>query len=312
MIQAWDFAPGANFVLKMHEAAQQSRHTLAVLSEDYLRSGFTAAEWAAAFAPDPTGNERRLIPVRVRECEPGGLLGAIVYLDLVGLSKEEARRRLIDGVSGARRKPASAVWPGWRRRVRRIALPVALTAAAVAAAWLYWSRPPDLYQVRVRAVLEDGSEVDADSATLTASAVAEVKRAGGGWEVAVPRASLPADRRVIFSAARDRDFLKGAAEVVLAREANPAVTVVLRADRTAKVRGVVQDERGRAVAGAQVTVEGREGVAESDAQGFFEIAAGAADGQAVTLRVRCEGFRETRTDTLAGGTVPTTVVLPRQ
>ena len=308
VVQAWDFAPGANFVLKMHAAAQQTRHTIAVLSDDYMRSGFTSAEWTAAFAADPTGIERRLIPVRVRECEPSGLLGAIVYLDLVGLSKEEARRRLLEGVRRGRRKPGSAAWPGWRRRVARIVM----AAVAGAAGWWYWSRPPELYQVRVLAVREDGSGVDADSATLTASAGAEVKRAGAGWEVAVPRAALPANGRVTFSAALGRDFLEGEVEVVLARDANPAVTVVLRSDRTAKVRGVVQDEQGRAVAGAEVSVEGRAGVVTSDPHGFFEIAAGAADGQAVTLRVRRQGFAETRTDMLAGGTVPATVVLARR
>ena len=54
ILQAWDFAPGTNWVLAMDQAAQRSRQTIAVLSTDFLQSGFTAAEWAAAIAQDPT------------------------------------------------------------------------------------------------------------------------------------------------------------------------------------------------------------------------------------------------------------------
>jgi hypothetical protein len=83
-IQAWDFQAGGNFVLEMQTAAAGSGRTIAVLSPDYLASGFAAAEWAAAFKDDPTGAKRKLIPVRVAECDPAGLLGPIVYIDLVG------------------------------------------------------------------------------------------------------------------------------------------------------------------------------------------------------------------------------------
>ncbi|CAL8979796.1 hypothetical protein PROP_02932 [Propionicimonas sp. T2.31MG-18] len=104
-IQAWDFEPGANFVLEMHSASAEADRTILVLSEDYLASGFTAAEWAAVFATDPTGKRRHLLPVRVRPCRPGGLLASIVYLDLVGLPSTKARDVLIAAVEGGRMKP---------------------------------------------------------------------------------------------------------------------------------------------------------------------------------------------------------------
>src|SRR5262245_34562235 len=88
-IQAWDFRPGGNFVLDMHSAALESERTIAVLSPDFLKSGFTQPEFAAAFAQDPTGKNSILVPVRVRECKPGGLLGQIVYIDLVGLNEKD-------------------------------------------------------------------------------------------------------------------------------------------------------------------------------------------------------------------------------
>src|ERR1051325_8661985 len=85
--QDWDFRPGSNFVLEMHKAAALADHTTPVLSPDYLSALFTQPEWAAALVLDPTGVKRSLIPVRVRPCEPDGLLKPIVYADLVGLKE---------------------------------------------------------------------------------------------------------------------------------------------------------------------------------------------------------------------------------
>jgi tetratricopeptide (TPR) repeat protein len=98
IIQASDFGPGANFVLEMDRATREADRTIAVLSPDYLTALFTHSEWAAAFAKDPTGKDRKLIPVRVRDCQPEGLLAQIVYIDLVGHQDAVARRVLLDGV----------------------------------------------------------------------------------------------------------------------------------------------------------------------------------------------------------------------
>ena len=105
VLQAWDFRPGANFALAMQHAAAESDRTIAVLSPAYLQSGFTAAEWAAAFARDPTGTQGLLLPVRIHDCEPRGLLPQIVYIDLVGLDAEAARETLLAGMRRQRAKP---------------------------------------------------------------------------------------------------------------------------------------------------------------------------------------------------------------
>jgi TIR domain len=104
-IQAWDFVPGSNFVLEMNQAAQAASRTIAIVSPDYLNSKFGASEWAAAFAKDPEGSGRQLIPVRVREGQIEGLLKQIVYIDLVGKTESAARLALLNGVSGRRAKP---------------------------------------------------------------------------------------------------------------------------------------------------------------------------------------------------------------
>lgn len=111
VVQAWDMGAGGNFVLEMQKAAAECERTIAVLSPSYLASAFTAPEWAAAFVQDPTGAERKLVPVRVAECEPKGLLKAIVYADLVGLDEAAARHRLLEKVSKAP-VPRVGAWPG--------------------------------------------------------------------------------------------------------------------------------------------------------------------------------------------------------
>uniref|UniRef100_B8HMW8 TIR domain-containing protein n=1 Tax=Cyanothece sp. (strain PCC 7425 / ATCC 29141) TaxID=395961 RepID=B8HMW8_CYAP4 len=105
VIQAWDFRPGGNFVLDMQRAAAESQKTIAVLSESYLKASYTQPEWAAAFAQDPESLERKLIPVRVKECKPEGLLRSIVYADLVGLSEPDAKQALLSAVAKGRAKP---------------------------------------------------------------------------------------------------------------------------------------------------------------------------------------------------------------
>jgi TIR domain len=112
VIQAWDFLPGANFVLEMHRAATEANRTIAVLSQKYLESTFTQPEWAAAFAQDPQGKKQKLVPVRIEACELTGLLASIVYLDLVGLPENDARANLL-GAFNIRNKPAAApAFPG--------------------------------------------------------------------------------------------------------------------------------------------------------------------------------------------------------
>ena len=82
----------------MDKATKQARRTIAVLSPNYLQALYTQPEWAAAFRQDPTGQYRTLLPIRVEECQPEGLLASIVYIDLVNLGEHEAREALLNGI----------------------------------------------------------------------------------------------------------------------------------------------------------------------------------------------------------------------
>ncbi|HEU0076488.1 MAG TPA: FxSxx-COOH system tetratricopeptide repeat protein [Longimicrobiaceae bacterium] len=105
-IQAWDIRPGSNFVEEMDRGLKQAERVVAVLSPEYVDARFTRPEWGVAFAQDPTGEARKLIPVRVREVDLAGLLKQIVYVDFVGVHDEAATRTLLlDGVREGRGKP---------------------------------------------------------------------------------------------------------------------------------------------------------------------------------------------------------------
>jgi tetratricopeptide (TPR) repeat protein len=93
VVQAWDFAPGANFMKKMHQASERCHAVVAVLSERYLESVFAGDEWTAGF------RDRKLLPVRVGGDRPGGLLGPVVSIDLVDLNEDTARKRLLEGAA---------------------------------------------------------------------------------------------------------------------------------------------------------------------------------------------------------------------
>ncbi len=106
-IQAWDFSPGGNFVVEMQKATVECERTIAVFSRNYFLSEFAEAEWTAAFRLDPTGKNEKLIPVRIEDCQPPGLLGSIIYVDLVKLDEATARERLLAGLPKGRRKPST-------------------------------------------------------------------------------------------------------------------------------------------------------------------------------------------------------------
>lgn len=117
LFQAWDFVPGSHWTSRMRDGMVGARHTLAILSPDYLRSVYGQAEWEAAYRADPQGFARRLIPIRVRDCPRPDLLGGVVSFDLFDCTADEAKRRLQTRIGQAlagRAKPVTApAFPGF-------------------------------------------------------------------------------------------------------------------------------------------------------------------------------------------------------
>ncbi len=111
-LTAWDVRPGANLVLALDEATRQADRTLLVLSEAYLAADDeTYPEWVVAFLRDPQGKGGWVLPVRIDRCAVEGLLAAMVCIDLVDLSEQEARERLLAGVKRERAKPERTPFP---------------------------------------------------------------------------------------------------------------------------------------------------------------------------------------------------------
>jgi tetratricopeptide (TPR) repeat protein len=114
--QLRDFVAGANFAVDMDRAARRAKRTLGVLSPQALQSDYVWQEWAQRLASDPTGTKRALVLVLVEPCQPEGLLGPVVYIDLVGLDEASARERLVEElaavVRGERLLAADPAFPG--------------------------------------------------------------------------------------------------------------------------------------------------------------------------------------------------------
>jgi tetratricopeptide (TPR) repeat protein len=96
IVQDFDISYSANFLAAMHDALKRARHLIVLLTRDYDQSDFTLAEvtnFLAAAAR--AGGERRLVVLRVDDCEPAGLLAGIVYADLVGVADPRERKARI-------------------------------------------------------------------------------------------------------------------------------------------------------------------------------------------------------------------------
>lgn len=83
VVPAWDFAAGSDWPQEMQGALDAAERIVMVLSPDYLNSAHAEAEWRVAFARDPSGERRLLLPVRVREVDPSGLLETVASADVV-------------------------------------------------------------------------------------------------------------------------------------------------------------------------------------------------------------------------------------
>lgn len=122
LVQAWDFAPGSNWVFSIAQGVQGAARTVAVLSRAYATSVYGTAEWQAAWASDPLGRQRKLLVARVEGCPRPGMLAQVISIDLfprtARWTEDRARSMLLDAarraITGARAKlpPLPAFPPG--------------------------------------------------------------------------------------------------------------------------------------------------------------------------------------------------------
>ena len=109
-LQAWDIAPGDDFIARMNEFLQCSENYLAVFSSSFWESEYCRKEFQTAFNAYLKGNIKKFLPVRVEDFTPAPLYETTVYIDLFSTNEEkEAESALLNGVgstSNPRKKEA--------------------------------------------------------------------------------------------------------------------------------------------------------------------------------------------------------------
>jgi hypothetical protein len=147
-----------------------------------------------------------------------------------------------------------------------------------------------IYRIRIT-VLND-QKLPIEDAKVWSSIGGEPMKVAGGWHFEIPTAKRPQDGKLtIFASQENAQYWRGAHELQLNNDYNPAVVIQLELDTSAKVRGQVVDSRGRAVIGARVSVVGYEADAVITKEGGnFELPAHAAAGQDVRLYAEKRGY----------------------
>lgn len=97
----WDIQPGNNFAKEMDKGLKACNKIIALISEDYMNSGYACSEWLVGFCNDPIGENIKVIPVKIEDIDIEGLLKPRVYIDLIECNEDEAKDRLLKGVSEA-------------------------------------------------------------------------------------------------------------------------------------------------------------------------------------------------------------------
>lgn len=113
IIQAWDFRAGGSFINYMNEAINNSKKIILVLSKEYLNSMYCTSEWQNFFTNDPTGKEAKIIPIRIKNVKPDGLLSSRTYIDLYNIKEtKKAEEKLLNSINPNTRKRISNGFPG--------------------------------------------------------------------------------------------------------------------------------------------------------------------------------------------------------
>src|SRR5437763_6435744 len=106
-LKSRDSRPGTDALDEKQRAIDVSERIIGVLSPDYLKDAEIRPEWTIAL------RSQKLLPVRVRECEPAGFLSLLAPIYLMELNERDARAALYSGVRHGRVMPARApLFPG--------------------------------------------------------------------------------------------------------------------------------------------------------------------------------------------------------
>ncbi len=145
----------------------------------------------------------------------------------------------------------------------------------------------EMYRVRVIVLNPEGDPVK--GAVLRTSVSADIMTGEGVAVVSFQKDLIPADGRLTIFADVVPDSLHGRADLWLASDFSPAVTIVLGRALNATITGLVEDEKGQGVEGVRVSVLGGE-ADWTNTTGIFSLKTDAAIGQAVRIRAEKPGY----------------------
>jgi tetratricopeptide (TPR) repeat protein len=96
LVQDYDFVHGVDFIAAIDDALRRCRDLVVLLTHDYADSKFTMTTEVTNFlAAAGRDDERRLVVLRLEDCEFGGVLAGHVYGDLVGVDDHARRREIV-------------------------------------------------------------------------------------------------------------------------------------------------------------------------------------------------------------------------
>ena len=107
-----DIPAGANFVIEMQKGLAASKRVVALLSPNYVVSEHCQAEWSSAYADDPSGAMRKLVPLLIAPADLAPLARQIVFKSLVGLSGDDAVDVILEAIGHRDKVSPNETWPG--------------------------------------------------------------------------------------------------------------------------------------------------------------------------------------------------------
>ena len=110
-IQAWDFNAGENFVKNIDAGLTECNQMLIILSDNYLNSYWCQEEWTSKLKEQVDLQERKIIPIRISPVKPVGLLGTLVYIDIVDKTQEEAISLILEGIKDRKERISKGFIP---------------------------------------------------------------------------------------------------------------------------------------------------------------------------------------------------------
>jgi hypothetical protein len=107
-----DFEIGTPSLVNMERGVEESRHTLVVLTPNWISSEWTEFESLLVGTSDPAGRRRKLIPLMLAKCDLPPRIAMLTYVDFTQDNLDLSWQRLLRGLGA----PSASAPPAAPRR----------------------------------------------------------------------------------------------------------------------------------------------------------------------------------------------------